>query len=155
MFSAHSKQEVKLGKTRTCGVFFRFDRQRTEYLQSSSCRRSCENCKKEFVPFSINIEFNKPATERGWVVFEKDNPSGLPENADSLKIPVAFGTTKETSSVKVYFSSNALNPGAEDCSKVFPIERTIPKTEAIARAALEELLKGPTNKEAEREYFFQ
>ena len=33
------------------------------------------------------------------------------------------------------------------CNKVFPVDRVIPKTQATARAALEELLKGPTETE--------
>jgi len=46
---------------------------------------------ENFVPFEGTIEFQKPQNaDKGYVVFEKDNPSGLPENNDSLKIPVYF-----------------------------------------------------------------
>lgn len=44
----------------------------------------------EFVPFSATLNFNKPATATGTLVFEKDNPSGLPENDDQISIPVRF-----------------------------------------------------------------
>lgn len=45
---------------------------------------------EEFVPFKATLEFEKPATEMGALIFEKDNPSGLPEHADSLVMPIRF-----------------------------------------------------------------
>ena len=44
----------------------------------------------EFVPFSAPLTFAKPSTKEGMLVFKKDNPSGLPEYADALRIPVLF-----------------------------------------------------------------
>jgi hypothetical protein len=44
----------------------------------------------EFVPFKAVLTFAKPATPTGTLVLEKDNPSGLPENAASVSIPVRF-----------------------------------------------------------------
>ena len=49
--------------------------------------------------------------------------------------------------VKLYFGNEKLNPGMEDCGKVFPVTRRIPKTTATARAALEALFKGVTPEE--------
>ncbi|HEY4501746.1 MAG TPA: Gmad2 immunoglobulin-like domain-containing protein [Candidatus Paceibacterota bacterium] len=44
-----------------------------------------------FVPFTITLSFSaQPASSTGTVVFHKDNPSGLPENDESLTIPVVF-----------------------------------------------------------------
>ncbi|MEK7556015.1 MAG: Gmad2 immunoglobulin-like domain-containing protein [Patescibacteria group bacterium] len=48
----------------------------------------------EFVPFEVVLTFDTPATETGTLVLEKDNPSGLPEHADSVSIPLRFNTTK-------------------------------------------------------------
>ncbi len=45
---------------------------------------------EDFVPFQATIEFEKPSTKKGILILEKDNPSGLPENADKLIIPVTF-----------------------------------------------------------------
>ncbi len=42
----------------------------------------------ELVPFSGTIELDVPATDTGVVIFEKDNPSGLPENGGRLEVPV-------------------------------------------------------------------
>ncbi|MEK7138264.1 MAG: Gmad2 immunoglobulin-like domain-containing protein [Patescibacteria group bacterium] len=44
----------------------------------------------EFVPFELNLAFSTPTTATGTLVFEKDNPSGLPEHADSFIIPIRF-----------------------------------------------------------------
>lgn len=46
---------------------------------------------EDFVPFEAVIEFEKPGTEIGYLVLEKDNPSGLEEHdEESLIIPVRF-----------------------------------------------------------------
>jgi hypothetical protein len=45
---------------------------------------------EDFVPFSAELKFPKPETETGNLILEKSNPSGLPENLDSLVIPVRF-----------------------------------------------------------------
>jgi hypothetical protein len=44
----------------------------------------------DFVPFEATLTFTAPTTATGTLVFEKDNPSGLPENDDQLVIPVSF-----------------------------------------------------------------
>ena len=48
----------------------------------------------DFVPFQATLVFATSTTETGTVVFQKDNPSGLPANDASVSVPV-------------YFSSNA------------------------------------------------
>lgn len=45
----------------------------------------------ESVPFEAVIEFEKKSGA-GWVLLRNDNPSGLPENEKSVKIPVRFGS---------------------------------------------------------------
>lgn len=47
----------------------------------------------EFVPFEATLRFDTPTTETGVVVFQKDNPSGLPENDASVFVPVYFSAT--------------------------------------------------------------
>lgn len=42
------------------------------------------------VPFGTNIVFTAPHYATGTVVFAKDNPSGLPQNAGELRLPVRF-----------------------------------------------------------------
>ena len=60
---------------------------------------------------------------------------------------------EEFMTVKVFFGSSQLNPEVEDCRLVYPVERNILKTQAVARVALEELLKGPTSAEKAEDYF--
>ena len=45
---------------------------------------------QEFVPFEAVLDFAAPQTDSGVLILEKDNPSGLPEQADSVSIPVRF-----------------------------------------------------------------
>lgn len=45
---------------------------------------------EEFVPFEGKVSFSQPTTTSGFVVFQKDNPSGLPENEQQVRIPVRF-----------------------------------------------------------------
>lgn len=42
------------------------------------------------VPFTAEIKFSPGNSSNGYIVFEKDNPSGLPQNDASIKVPVKF-----------------------------------------------------------------
>ena len=53
----------------------------------------------------------------------------------------------ETTTIKVFFLNTKSDPDLLDCTAVKPTTRTIAKTPAIARAALEELFKGVTPEE--------
>ena len=108
---------------------------------------------EEFVHFKAVLEFKMPSTDFGTLILEKDNPSGLPEKADELRIPVRFkqSSAEETTKFKIYFSNSKLDPEFT-CVKVFPVTREIPKTQAVARAALDELLNGLTEKEKADKY---
>jgi immunoglobulin-like protein involved in spore germination/sporulation and spore germination protein len=71
-------------------------------------------------------------------VFEFSAKDGSVTNLD--RVPVTLATT-ETSSVKVFFSNNKLDP-AISCTKVFPIVRPIIKTKEVGFVSLFELLRG-------------
>lgn len=58
---------------------------------------------------------------------------------------------QQTMTIKVYFSNN--KNGFDDCTKVQPVMRSIPRTSAVAKAALEQLLAGPTEQERAQGYF--
>lgn len=45
---------------------------------------------QNFVDFRGTLTFQKPGTEKGTLILEKDNPSGLAEHADQLRVPVRF-----------------------------------------------------------------
>ena len=74
-----------------------------------------------------------------WFFYFKNNPLTNQPNQTTL--------------LKVYFSNSQENENQTDCSKVFPVERQVPKTQVVALAALAELLKGPSKEEKEQGYF--
>jgi len=90
----------------------------------------------EYVPFSGTLTFASPTTTTGTLVFEKDNPSGLPEHARELRIPVRFAatTTLPTAAIpiKLYYYNPTLDQGRGGalCSSkgLVAVDRTIPKT---------------------------
>lgn len=45
---------------------------------------------EDFIPFTANIEFDDPETTTGFLILEKDNPSGMQEYAAQIEIPVRF-----------------------------------------------------------------
>lgn len=46
---------------------------------------------EEYVPFTGTLTFDKPGYgDRGAIIFQKDNPSGLPENDNALEISIRF-----------------------------------------------------------------
>jgi len=105
----------------------------------------------DFVDFETEIEFVSKDGGKGFLVFNRDNPSGLPENDEEFRVPVII-ESMETITIKVFFNNNQMDPEAS-CNKVFPVERIIKKTEAVGRAAIEELLKGPKETEQTQGFF--
>lgn len=61
-------------------------------------------------------------------------------------------SSEELMTVEVFFSNSELDPEFS-CYKVFPVERKMSETLGVARAALEELFKGPTEEEKNQGYF--
>ena len=44
----------------------------------------------DFVPFRADLEFASSTSSGGFLILKKDNPSGLPEHDDQIKIPIRF-----------------------------------------------------------------
>ncbi|HPI67360.1 MAG TPA: GerMN domain-containing protein [bacterium] len=101
----------------------------------------------EFVDFSAELNFVAESGESGILVLKKDNPSGLPENDDELIVPVIFGDNNNVT-LEVYFNKKDTN----ECNQVFKVIREVPPTVALAKAALSELIKGPTEAEKAEGY---
>ena len=61
---------------------------------------------------------------------------------------------KETITLQVFFHNKIIanDPNMMDCGLVFPVTRVVPKTTGVARVALEELFKGPTEAEKAQGY---
>ncbi|MDD5341595.1 MAG: GerMN domain-containing protein [Patescibacteria group bacterium] len=105
-----------------------------------------------FVPFKATLNFSIDQDQAGTLVFMKDNPSGLPQNDEKFELPVKL-KAGPTLGVNVYWGNTNKNPNAEDCRLVYPINRNVAKTKEVARAALEELLQGPTDAEKSQGYY--
>lgn len=109
---------------------------------------------ENFVPFESEMTFSVPSSRKGVLVLEKDNPSGLPEHADELRFAVTFpefSQSEETAATKIFLSDSrfAEEPNF-DCKKTVAVERTVQKTQAVARAAIESLLRGPNEQEIQK-----
>lgn len=121
-------------------------------LATGNAQAQGEWTTEDFVPFISKLEFSSATSTNGFLVLEKDNPSGLPENAAEIRVPVIIKETKKTA-VKVFFGNSKIDPNVEECNKVYPVTRMITPTEAVARASLEELLKGITDEEKSQGFF--
>ena len=108
---------------------------------------------EDFVPFNVNLKFTAPATSQGLLILEKDNPSGLPENADELRIPISFsGQEVKMRSVKLYYYNSELDKdesGNIACSRngLMFLEREIPITKTPLQDTISLLLLGDITEE--------
>lgn len=64
-----------------------------ELLTTGIAQAKGEWMTTEFVPFEVTLMFTAPTTTAGTLVLNKDNPSGLPENEDTLRMPIQFAKT--------------------------------------------------------------
>lgn len=125
---------------------------RGDVVASTSAIAQSEWTTDEEVPFRLRVDLPIIQEHNLVFVFQKSNPSGLMENEDSVSIPLTVLGNNEQTVVNIYFP-NVEQGSADDCSKVFPVTRTIPEVTAIARVTLEQLFLGPTISEEERGYF--
>ena len=126
------------------------DKDRKEIAVASATAQG-EWMTENFVPFKATLEFAAKEGEAGYLILKNDNPSGMPENDKQIEIPIVFGQF-ETTKLKIFFNNSKLDPEAS-CNKVFAVEREVAKTEAVARAALEQLLAGPSDAEKADGFF--
>jgi hypothetical protein len=64
---------------------------------------------EDFVEFKAELEFETPKLyDRGTLVLQKDNPSGLPENDDALEVPIKFNSNE----------NSCINYDAENCPDI-------------------------------------
>lgn len=97
------------------------------------------------VNFETTLWFDYPGDGEGKLIFYNENASGEPERNRTFELPIKLQKSSSANTkVKVYFSQSG---DVVDCSTVFPAERQVSQTQSVARVALEELLKGPTDLE--------
>lgn len=97
------------------------------------------------VPFEVTLNFIVPETEKGTLIFKKDNPSGLPENDDEVVIPIKFSNKIQL--IKLYYyneiEDKKINPNIS-CSEEFvlPVERKVFLSKTPIKDSINLLLQG-------------
>lgn len=99
----------------------------------------------DFVPFGAELNFAVPNDQKATLVLEKDNPSGLPEHSDELRIPVIL--QKSGRMVELYYYNPDLDKdesGNIMCSRkgLAAVEREIPVTQTPVQDAIRLLISG-------------
>lgn len=105
---------------------------------------------ENFVQFQAELIFAAPLTEKGNLILEKDNPSGLPEHADELIIPIKF--SRETREIKLYYYNQKRDREiAEyipcDPEAVLPVSRKIFLSQTPIQDTVNLLLQGKVTQE--------
>jgi hypothetical protein len=108
---------------------------------------------EEYVSFTSELIFTTPTTEFGILILEKSNPSGLPEYADQLEIPVQFlldDISREQIVTLYYYNPEADTDenGNIMCSEagLIPVEREIPITQTPIQDTIKLLIEGNITK---------
>jgi hypothetical protein len=79
------------------------------------------------VPFAATIAFTNPHSATGTVVLSKDNPSGLPQNDMSFKIPVRFNVPTSIASTSTpIFKNDSGVRGIITIGPTCPVEQMPP-----------------------------
>jgi spore germination protein GerM len=111
----------------------------------------------KLVPFEAKITVPSEAKGLGTLIVARDNPSGKPTLDESRFISVMLNQQQVQPSlpptivVRSFFGNSQFNPAA-DCTKVYPVAHTIPRTPLVLKAAIEQLLAGPTADEKKSGY---
>ena len=129
-------------------------------LAATTAQAKSDWTSEDFVLFEAKLEFLSPETGKGALVLEKDNPSGLAENADELRMPVFFSQedresqeeNQEKRAVRLYYYNPKLDQDEEGniaCSRkgLVAVERTIPLSKTPIQDAIRLLLKGELTEE--------
>lgn len=97
---------------------------------------------EDFVPFEAEIVFETGGVKSGVLILERDNPSGLAENADEVRMPVLFGSANKRN-VKLFYYNRTADPDVS-CSAdaVQSVEREINLTKSPIKDTLAFLIKG-------------
>ncbi len=95
----------------------------------------------QFGPFEFQLTYPEPTQRNGILeVFQHSAKDG--SEIDKVTIPVIFARA-DAMMINVYFSGQ----NSQNCEAVVSARRRIPRTQQTARAALEQLLRGPTAEE--------
>lgn len=103
---------------------------------------------ENFVPFESTLTFSVDKNQKGTLVLEKDNPSGLSENAKEIRIPVNLIASKEQLKAVTlyYYNPNLDKDGTGNilCSRngLVAVDRQIPITNTPIQDTINLLISG-------------
>lgn len=97
-----------------------------------------------FGPFSFEV-FLPAMTDQNFSLEVLSFSAKDGSEQDLVAVPLRL-ISAQTTTFSLYFP-NVRNGSLLDCTKVFPVERTVAQTSAVGRAAIGELLRGPTAEE--------
>jgi len=101
----------------------------------------------QFGPFEISLSYPANTQGSGQIeVFQYSAKDG--SEIDKVTVPVRFSQSGEDMNVQVFFNRQ----NTAECENVVAVSRTIPRTQQTARAAIEQLLSGPTASEQQAGY---
>lgn len=100
-----------------------------------------------FISCATAEQENKTIDKEDTKTVEKEKTKTFDEEKAINPDEDVIKTSNEMMTLKIYFGDSKDNPDFEDCKKVRAVERKVPKTQSVARAALNELFKGPTEEE--------
>jgi len=118
-------------------------------ISSTIAEAKAEWMTEEFVPFEAYLNFPNTKTDKGFLVFKKDNPTGMKEYDDELKVPVYF-SKRQLREVSLYYYNPNLDKDEKGnilCSNkgLVEIKRQIPVSKTPIKDTIELLLKGKAN----------
>ena len=97
-------------------------------------------------PFEIEAKYNLDKETEAILDVFGDDPIYDPNCLGNKIVSIPVTLLPNTIAVKLFFANDKMDPEMT-CQKVFAAERIVPKAKTMARVALEELLKGPTEAE--------
>ncbi len=109
---------------------------------------------ENFVSFEAELNFSISEKQKGLLVLEKDNPSGLPTHADQLRVPVVLEKTGRK--VMLYYYNPELDKdesGNVLCSRkgLVGVERLIPVTKTPIQDTIKLLLQGALSEDERKQ----
>jgi len=104
---------------------------------------------EEFVPFEAYLNFSNHKTRKGFLIFKKDNPTGMKEYNDELRMPILFSKNQFREVTLYYYNPNLDKDekGNILCSHkgLVGIKRKIPVSQTPIKDTINLLLKGKEN----------
>ena len=136
------EKESQIGNYTWCFVDERFE----------AIRRDIYGFTQNNVDYVVTLHVRYGRQQMTYYISDDELKSELTA-LNSILNSFTIAPEKNYSSVAVYFGNTQEDPNSAECNKVYSTFRTIQKTQTVARATVEELLKGPNEAEKQVGFF--